>query len=171
MRFRGGGWWGFLGAWLLLGSVLGGTPLPEVRVTSDDTVITRSCRIVIPAGTRIPDLNTNGVLQIAADHVTIDFAPGTVLQGAPDQAPGDALRGIGIRIDGHRGVTVRGARVRGFFNGLVATAARAPGRCVVIVTHDPRTYAYADRLTEMEDGRVAAVHHGDALKSFIQSHH
>ena len=123
MRFRGGGWWGFLGAWLLLGSVLGGTPLPEVRVTSDDTVITRSCRIVIPAGTRIPDLNTNGVLQIAADHVTIEFAPGTVLQGAPDQAPGDALRGIGIRIDGHRGVTVRGARVRGFFNGLVATRA------------------------------------------------
>jgi putative ABC transport system ATP-binding protein len=54
---------------------------------------------------------------------------------------------------------------------LLATAARAPGRCVVIVTHDPRTYAYADRLTEMEDGRVAAVHHGDALKSFIQSHH
>ena len=41
---------------------------------------------------------------------------------------------------------------------LLATAARAPGRCVVIVTHDPRTYAYADRLTEMEDGRVQRVH-------------
>ena len=94
--------------------------MSEVRVTADDTVITRSCRIVIPAGTWIPDLNTNGVIQIAADDVTVEFAPGSELRGSPDGAPGDSLRGVGIRIEGHRGVTVRGARVHGFFNGLVA---------------------------------------------------
>ncbi len=54
---------------------------------------------------------------------------------------------------------------------LLATAARSPGRSVIIVTHDPRTYSYADRLTEMEDGRVAGVHHGPALNDFISIHH
>jgi putative ABC transport system ATP-binding protein len=53
---------------------------------------------------------------------------------------------------------------------LLAGAARSPGRCVIIVTHDARTYRYADRITEMEDGRVKRVYSGDALKSFIASH-
>jgi putative ABC transport system ATP-binding protein len=54
---------------------------------------------------------------------------------------------------------------------LLATAARSPGRCVIIVTHDPRTYSYADRLTEMEDGRVAGTYHHQSLKDFISIHH
>ena len=53
---------------------------------------------------------------------------------------------------------------------LLAGAARAPGRCVVIVTHDNRTYGFADRITEMEDGRVKQVYAGTELKSFIQTH-
>ncbi len=53
---------------------------------------------------------------------------------------------------------------------LLAGVARGPDRCVLIVTHDPRTYAYADRLTEMEDGRVRGVHQGGALAAFIQNH-
>jgi putative ABC transport system ATP-binding protein len=53
---------------------------------------------------------------------------------------------------------------------LLAEAARVPGRCVIIVTHDPRTYGYADRITEMEDGRVKQVHEGDSLKEFIRVH-
>lgn len=53
---------------------------------------------------------------------------------------------------------------------LLAGAARAPGRCVVIVTHDNRTYGFADRITEMEDGRVKQVYAGPELKSFIQTH-
>ncbi len=54
---------------------------------------------------------------------------------------------------------------------LLATAARAPGRCVVIVTHDPRIYGYADRITQMEDGRVRAVLEGEPLQRFVQSTH
>jgi putative ABC transport system ATP-binding protein len=54
---------------------------------------------------------------------------------------------------------------------LLAGVARAPGRCVIIVTHDPRTYAYADRLTEMEDGRVRGVYRGASLQEFLQLHH
>ena len=53
---------------------------------------------------------------------------------------------------------------------LLSTAARAPGRCVIIVTHDPRTYGYADRITEMEDGRVRRVMEGEELRQFVETH-
>lgn len=53
---------------------------------------------------------------------------------------------------------------------LLAGAARAPGRCVIIVTHDPRTYNFADRITEMEDGRVRSVLAGEAIRSFLTTH-
>ena len=54
---------------------------------------------------------------------------------------------------------------------ILAQAARAPGRSVIIVTHDPRTYRYADRLTDMEDGGIAGVYHGQALRDFVSIHH
>ena len=50
---------------------------------------------------------------------------------------------------------------------LLRAVARKPDRCVLVVTHDPRVYKYADRMTEMEDGRVQRVHeapHEDALR-------
>ncbi|WP_144299744.1 ABC transporter ATP-binding protein [Elioraea rosea] len=40
---------------------------------------------------------------------------------------------------------------------LLSDAARSPGRAVVVVTHDPRIYGFADRLAMMEDGRVTDV--------------
>jgi len=52
---------------------------------------------------------------------------------------------------------------------LLSGAAQVPGRCVLIVTHDPRVYGYADRISEMEDGRVTGVHAGESLSSFIHS--
>jgi putative ABC transport system ATP-binding protein len=41
---------------------------------------------------------------------------------------------------------------------LLRDAAKKPDRCVIVVTHDPRVFKYADRLSEMEDGRVLRVH-------------
>jgi putative ABC transport system ATP-binding protein len=41
---------------------------------------------------------------------------------------------------------------------LLRGVARKPDRCVIVVTHDPRVFQYADRMTEMEDGRVQRVH-------------
>jgi putative ABC transport system ATP-binding protein len=35
--------------------------------------------------------------------------------------------------------------------------ARAPDRCVIVVTHDSRIFHFADRMTHMEDGRVDRV--------------
>jgi putative ABC transport system ATP-binding protein len=40
---------------------------------------------------------------------------------------------------------------------LLRDIARHPDRSVIVVTHDNRIFKYADRLTEMEDGRVQRV--------------
>jgi putative ABC transport system ATP-binding protein len=40
---------------------------------------------------------------------------------------------------------------------ILRSIARDPGRCVIIVTHDNRTYRYADRMAEMEDGVIRQV--------------
>ena len=52
---------------------------------------------------------------------------------------------------------------------LLRQVARAPGRCVVVVTHDNRIFHHAVRMTEMEDGRVARVAeiNGGHSSSFI----
>lgn len=37
---------------------------------------------------------------------------------------------------------------------LLKQVARDPRRTVVVVSHDPRSYGYADRMIEIEDGRI-----------------
>jgi parallel beta-helix repeat protein len=151
--------------WLLLAPALAwpALALPVLEVTRDDTPVTRSCRVVIPPGTVIADANTNGVLHVAADGITITFAPGTELRGAPDGTPWDALRGIGIRVEGRRRVTLKGARVHGFFNGVVAT--RADG---LRIEGGDFSDNYRQRLRstpQAEDGADWLFpHHNDAVK-------
>ena len=53
---------------------------------------------------------------------------------------------------------------------LLADVARAPGRSVIIVTHDPRTYGFADRITEMEDGRIRSVISRQEIPAFLDIH-
>jgi putative ABC transport system ATP-binding protein len=40
---------------------------------------------------------------------------------------------------------------------LMKERACRPDRCVIVVTHDSRIFPFADRIAEMEDGRVKAV--------------
>jgi putative ABC transport system ATP-binding protein len=40
---------------------------------------------------------------------------------------------------------------------LLRDVARNPDRTVIVVTHDPRIYHHADRMAEMEDGRIFRV--------------
>lgn len=47
---------------------------------------------------------------------------------------------------------------------LLRAVGRKPDRCVIVVTHDNRVFKYADRMTEMEDGRVSRVH--DSFSSY-----
>ncbi|MBN1404487.1 MAG: ABC transporter ATP-binding protein [Opitutales bacterium] len=51
---------------------------------------------------------------------------------------------------------------------LLREAANEPGRTVIVVTHDPRIYHYADRMAEMEDGRIFRVLSG---AEEIRTHH
>ncbi|MBN2563404.1 MAG: right-handed parallel beta-helix repeat-containing protein [Phycisphaerae bacterium] len=97
--------------------------LPELTVRTDDTVITTSCRVVIPGGTIIEDQNNNGVIQIGASNIVVEFADGSVLRGAEKTTRPDEYRGYGIVLKGHAGVTIRGAKVRGYFCGIRASHA------------------------------------------------
>ena len=99
----------------------GRAELPTVTVTGDDTRITQSCRIVIPPNMIISDVNNNGVLQIAASNITVEFESGSVLRGAAAGLLPDTYAGFGIRIEGQSGVTLRAAKVQGFLCGIRAT--------------------------------------------------
>jgi parallel beta-helix repeat protein len=92
-------------------------------VTAPNTVITQSCRVVIPPGAVIRDLDGQGVILVGAPNIEIDFANGSVLSGSPADTPPDQYKGYGIRLNGHTGVTIRGARIRGFWCGLWAAKA------------------------------------------------
>ena len=94
-------------------------PVETVRLERAGTLITRSCRVEVPAAP-IAD-SGNGVLRIVADGVTVELA-GEPLQGAPGGTDPDRFQGVGIVIAA-RDVTLRNARVRGFRTGIHALAA------------------------------------------------
>src|SRR4051812_26391001 len=102
--------------------------LPIVTVSSDHTPVTRSCIIRVAPDGVIADADGEGVIQINADNVTIEFEKGTVLKGAvagtgPKQTPWDQLAGCGVRINGHKNVTLKNLDIAGFKVGIRATNA------------------------------------------------
>ena len=107
------------------GSVLAaaGLALPTIELRTNHTVITQSCRVVIPAGTLIADPDGVGAIQVGASNIEIEFSQGSMLRGSPATTAPDHYRGCGIRLNGHSGVTIRGATVCGFWVGLWATKA------------------------------------------------
>ncbi len=132
-------------------------------VSADDTVITQSCVVQIAADSVIEDANQNGVLQVDADNVTIRFQAGTVLRGAAKETPWDQLRGIGIRINGHRNVRLENLRVHGFKNGIVATGADG-----LVVSGGDYADNYRQRLKSTSTAENGAdwlfPHHNDDRK-------
>jgi len=126
----------------------------EVLVTADDTVLTRSCRIRIPKGTVIRDRNGNGVLQIRANHIHIEFTEGSVLRGAKPGTPADGFTGVGIRLDGRKDVSIQNARVQGYkagmhlsrANGLVLSGCDVSGNYRQRLRSTPQSEDTADWL-------------------------
>lgn len=119
---------------LLLAVCLAGQPdpttppaadLPEVLIDRDNVRIDRSCRVVIPEGTYLPDADNNGVIHVAASGITIDFGdrPRPMLRSADFGRDYETITGIGIRIDRHADVTIRGASVHRYKQGIWATRA------------------------------------------------
>jgi putative ABC transport system ATP-binding protein len=43
---------------------------------------------------------------------------------------------------------------------LLRQVARRPDRALIVVTHDPRIFGFADRIARMDDGKIIEVHEG-----------
>ena len=43
-----------------------------------------------------------------------------------------------------------------------------PKRCIVIITHDPRIFEFADRIMNMEDGRLTGIQSGATARGGIR---
>jgi parallel beta-helix repeat protein len=108
---------------LLLLALIGPAEPPLVTVEKDDTVIDQSCRVVIPKEAVIEDKNGDGVIRIGASDIVVDFVPDSILRGARKDTPPDEYHGYGVRLNGHAGVTLRGARISGYRSAIWATRA------------------------------------------------
>ncbi len=97
--------------------------LPEITLSRDNTRIDKSCRIRIAQGAVIPDADGDGVIHIVADGITVEFEGGSALSAAPEGTPYETLTGVGIRIDGHKRVTLKNPRTHGFKVGIWASDA------------------------------------------------
>jgi hypothetical protein len=118
-----------------LGSVLawaastnGQSTLPVVQVTSDNTPITKSCIIEIPQDAVITDVDGNGVIHIVKPDIRVVFQQASELWGGPrptsdNLGSWDTYSGVGIRINGVKGVTIRNASIHGFKVAMWATNA------------------------------------------------
>lgn len=53
---------------------------------------------------------------------------------------------------------------------LFDNVARVPGRAVIIVTHDNRIFEHADRIAQMDDGRIVEVHDVDKTRPPVFQH-
>ncbi len=91
----------------------------EIVLDRDDIEVTED--VVVKPGTYVVmDTDGDGVLQVKADGVTIDFQ-GAALLGSTDDVPQDACGGIGVRVDGCSRVTIRNAVLSGFKAAVVAS--------------------------------------------------
>ena len=123
---------------------------PLLLLEHDDTLVRESCIVRIPAGRVIEDRNGDGVLHVLADGVEVRFEAGSVLRGAPPDAPLDGLQGVGIRVEGAQGVRILAPQVEGFRCGLLA---RNTDRLQVLDGRFERNFAQRLRSTpEAEDG-------------------
>lgn len=52
---------------------------------------------------------------------------------------------------------------------LLKEQARASGRTLVVVTHDPRIFEFADRIAHLDDGQIVAIG-GEAPRPAVASH-
>lgn len=96
--------------------------LPLRTVTQDNTRITESCRLKVPADTVLQDTDHNGVIHVAASDIEIIFDDGTIFRGAPDGVDPDAYDGYALRLENVKNVTLRGGRFEGYRAAVWATA-------------------------------------------------
>ncbi|MFH1420236.1 MAG: right-handed parallel beta-helix repeat-containing protein [Planctomycetota bacterium] len=141
----------------LLVPVARGEEPPTLIVRADDTAVSRSCRVVIPPDTTIEDKNGDGVLHVTASSIVVEFAEGSVLRGAAKGTPPDKYGGCGISLAGHAGVTIRGARISGYWCGI--RASRADG--LVIEDCD---------ASDCRRARLVSTPEAEAVEDWLRPH-
>ena len=134
----------------VLGLGVAGADRPTIEVTAPNTVITQSCRVVIPPGVIIRDVAGQGVIVVGTPNIEIDFDPGSVLRGSSADTRPDEYKGYGIRLNGYSGVTIRGARISGFWCGLWAT--KADGLALEGIDASDNRRAFLKSSPVAEDG-------------------
>jgi nitrous oxidase accessory protein NosD len=77
---------------------------------------------------------------IRGEDITVDFG-GAVLAGGPDDADPDSFAGVGVLIDGGRGVTIKNAVIRGYKVGILARRSAA-----LRLTRNDLSYNWKQRL-------------------------
>ncbi len=141
---------------------------PTIVITEDDTVIAQSCRVVIPAGVVIEDVNNDGVIQIGASDVEIEFAEGSVLRGSSARTRPDEYRGYGIRLNGHANVSICDARISGYWCGLWAT--HADGLTLDGLDASDNRRAYLKSTPVAEDGSDWLWPHNNDGKEWLTNY-
>jgi parallel beta-helix repeat protein len=142
--------------------------LPTVRVTSDNTRITESCVVVISPCTVIEDADGDGVIQIVASGITVQFADGSCLRGSASDLPPDEYKGYGIRVAGQSNVTIRGVRVSGFWCGLWAT--KADGLALDAVDASDNRRARLKSTPAAEDGGDWLFPHDNDQNEWLENY-
>lgn len=84
----------------------------EITIEKDNIKVTGSVKIK-PGTYRVVDSDKNGVLQVEAEGVTVDFQ-GATLWGVLKDENREAFDGIGISVKGCKNVTIKNANVHGF---------------------------------------------------------
>jgi parallel beta-helix repeat protein len=131
-------------------AVVAAVDQPIITVTAPNTVLTQSCRVVIPPGLVIQDVGDQGVMIVGAPNIEIEFAKGSVLRGSPTDTRPDEYKGYGIRLNGQAGVKIRGAHISGFWCGL--WAAKANGLVLEDIDASDNRRAYLKSTPVAEDG-------------------
>lgn len=141
-------------------AVLSNSSVPDVVVDHDNVVISESCRVVIPPGTVIGDADGNGVIQVDADNITVEFSPDSVLIGSANLNDRDLLTGVGVRVASHEGVTLNNLKIRGYKLGIWASNTQS----LTINSADIRSM-YSQRLKSTPEAEDAGdwfyPHHND----------
>lgn len=95
----------------ILGQDLPAAVIQGVQEIKDNLIVRESTRFK-PGKYLVRDVDGDGVIQIGADNITLDFK-GVELWGGAKNAM-DKFSGVGISLVGHKNVTIRNASIHGF---------------------------------------------------------
>lgn len=141
---------------------------PVVKLIADDTPISESCRIEIPPGTIIEDKNGDGVLHVNAPGIVVEFADDAVLRGLPMDRRPDEYKGYAIRLNGHKNVTIRNARISGYWCGVWAS--KADGLTLEKIDASDNRRAYLKSTPTAEDGGDWLWPHNNDQKEWLTNY-